>query len=154
MSNPECLFNCHVVFCGTQRSVPTLALYKVTSSKLELKDEITLKTERKFQNEIMISIKRIDKQNDFERLLTCSSHRRLFLLHVTPKKFHLAREFDLSFPGQFQLEFGVKTLYTKGDYAVFYTDNNQKKDCVIRFLGYDNPEQGDTIKEFDTVDFY
>jgi hypothetical protein len=101
MSNPECMFGQHVVFCGTERSVPTLALYKVTSSKLELKDEITLKTDRKFQNEIMISIKKIDKQEGFERLLTCSSHRRLFLLHVTPKKFHLAREFDLSFSGQF-----------------------------------------------------
>lgn len=99
MSNPECMFSQHVVFCGTQRSMPTLALYKITKTKLAIQDEITLKTERKFQNEIMVSIKRIDQQGDFERLLTCSSHRRLFLLHVTPKKFHLAREFDLSFPG-------------------------------------------------------
>lgn len=140
MSNPECMFKQHVVFCGTQRSQPTLALYKVTKTKLALKDEITLKTDRKFQNEIMVSIKRIDKQAKFERLLGCSSHRRLFLLHVTPKKFHLAREFDLSFPGQFQLQFGVKTLYTMGDFAVFYTDNFEKKNCVVRFLGYDSAE--------------
>jgi hypothetical protein len=48
MSSPECMFSQHVVFCGTERSVPTLALYKVTSSKLEIKDEIVLKTDRKF----------------------------------------------------------------------------------------------------------
>lgn len=48
MSNPECMFSQHVVFCGTERSVPTLALYKVTSSKLEMRDEIVLKTDRKF----------------------------------------------------------------------------------------------------------
>lgn len=95
------MFNQHVVFCGTQRSVPTLALYKVTKTRLKLLDEIVLKTNKKFQNEIMVSIKRIDKQKKFERLLGCSSHRRLFLLHVTPKKFRIAREFDLSFPGQF-----------------------------------------------------
>lgn len=61
MSNPECMFSQHVVFCGTERSVPTLALYKVTSSKLEMKDEIVLTTDRKLQNEIMVSIKKIDK---------------------------------------------------------------------------------------------
>jgi hypothetical protein len=32
-----------------------------------------------------------------------------------------------------------------GDFAVFFTDNYQKKNCVVRFLGYDDPQEGDTI---------
>jgi len=146
MSNPECLFKQHVVFCGTERAQPQLALYKVAKTRLILKDEIVLETSQRFNNEIMISMTRIDKKDGYERLLAASSHRRLFLLHVTPKKFFLNREFDLSFPNFFRLQFGVKTLYARGDYAVFFTDNHEKKNCVLRFLGYDTEEQGDTIE--------
>jgi hypothetical protein len=145
MSNPECLFKRHVVFCGTERAQPQLALYKITPTRLVLKDEIVLETDQRFNNEIMISMQRMDKQDGYERLLAASSHRRLFLVHVTPKKFYLHREFDLSFPSFFRLRFGVKTLYARGDFAVFYTDNHEKKNCVLRFLGYDSEEEGNTF---------
>lgn len=144
MSNPECFFKRHVVFCGTERAQPQLALYKVLPDRLVLKSEIVLKSDKKVQNEIMVSLKRVDKQKKYERILAASSHRRLFLIHVTPKQFFLNREFDLSFPSFFRLQFGVKTLFSKGDFAVFYTDNYEKKNCVLRFLGFDSDELGDT----------
>lgn len=147
MSNPECFFKRHVVFCGTERAQPELSLYKIYNNRIELQTNLILKNpEEQFKNEIMISTKKIDKKGKYERLLVASSHRRLFLVHVTPKKFYLNREFDLSFPSFFRLQFGVKTLYSKGNFAVFYTDNNEKKNCVLRFLGYDTEELGDTIR--------
>lgn len=146
MSNPECFFQRSVVFCGTERAQPQLALYKIMPDRLVLKSEFVLKSDQKFQNEIMISMKRVDKKDKYERLLAATSHRRLFLLHVTPKKFYLNREFDLSFPNFFRLQFGVKTLFSKGNFAVFYTDNHEKKNCVLRFLGFDTEEEGDTIR--------
>ena len=146
MSSPECVFSQHAIFCGTERAQPELALYKVTGQKLKLKHRVILKAEEKFTNEIMVSVQRIeDMIGDFERILCASSHRRVFLLHVTPKKLNLMREFDLSFTGQFRLQFGVKTLYSKGNFAVFYTDNYEKKNCVLKFLSFEDKEEGETF---------
>lgn len=147
MSSPEALEHENIVlFSGTERSVPEIAMYEVTNSKLVLKDKIFFESTKYLNKEYIVSIQNIDMKNKFiNRVLAVSTHRRVFLIHAACNKMKLAVELDFTLSGLGKLEFGVKTLYAHGDYAVFYTDNKDKKNCVLRFLGEKSQVKGNMV---------
>ena len=137
LSSPLCLTNPYfVLFSGKERHSPIVSLYRLKNLQLQLISSLVFESSPQ-TNEIVVAMRILETNLGVDRVLVATSHRRLYVVQITSKGvMKKEAEFDLSIPGRGKIEQGVRTLYAKNQYALFFTDNKDKTNTVVKFIGF------------------